>query len=129
RAGRRLRTVEPAALVVIGQRRVVIRVLRADVKSGRIGHAAEVEIGVRAHRLAGRVRVTPGQGLQAADRFRAVGDAARDVRRGRHGQRLHVTAGPVFALDDGRAGRRVAAGLPAGINADFIVRVFVDGVS
>ncbi len=43
RAGRQLQPRQAAAAVVFGQRRVVVRVLRADVHGRRVSHAAEAE--------------------------------------------------------------------------------------
>ncbi len=81
----RLHAIGVAAVVVTIGGRVIVSVLRADIGSGGPGDAAEVEVSVAAHDLAGRADVIARQGLQAANRLGAVGQAASQVRVGRHG--------------------------------------------
>src|SRR5207244_363870 len=118
-----------AALVVAEARAVEVRVLRAQARRGRVGQAAEAEILVRLDDLPRRVGVTAREALEAADGLPAGGPAAADRGRGRHGERLGVTAEAVLAHHLRGAGRRVGGRVPAGVDAHLVVGVVVDRVT
>jgi hypothetical protein len=72
--------------------------------------------------LAAGADVLPRQRLHAADGFRAVGDAAGQVRRRRHRQRFDVAVGPVDPVILGRPRGRVRGSVPAAVDAGLMER-------
>jgi hypothetical protein len=69
-----------------------------------------------------------GLGGHASASFAAGGVAVAVVGgRGRHGQRFVVAADAVFAIILSRSGGGMRRAVPAGIDADFIVRVEIHG--
>ena len=83
---------------------------------------------VRVNRLPGRVEHLAAERLDAADRLGSVRPAAGQAGSRRHCQGFDIAPRPILAADGGRTGRKIRRRIPAGVGANLVRGVIVNGV-